>query len=71
VDRKYFDVRGYFAGGSNWLQLRPPQRVSRYETGVSLPSVKTLVKIAKILKKPATNYFGYFRLYEIVVEERK
>ena len=30
--------------------------ISRYETGVSLPSVKTLVKIAKILKKPA----GYF-----------
>ena len=27
-----------------------------YETGTSLPSIKTLVKIAKVLKKPA----GYF-----------
>ena len=27
--------------------------VSRYETGASLPSIKTLVKIAKVLKKPA------------------
>jgi len=30
--------------------------VSRYETGASLPSIKTLVKIARVLKKPA----GYF-----------
>ena len=30
--------------------------ISRYETGASLPSLKTLVKIAKILRKPA----GYF-----------
>ena len=30
--------------------------ISRYETGASLPSLKTLVKIAKVLKKPA----GYF-----------
>jgi len=30
--------------------------ISRYETGASLPSIRTLVKIAKILKKPA----GYF-----------
>jgi len=30
--------------------------ISRYETGASLPSIKTLVKIAKALKKPA----GYF-----------
>ena len=30
--------------------------ISRYETGASLPSIETLVKIAKILKKPA----GYF-----------
>jgi len=30
--------------------------ISRYETGASLPSIKTLVKIAKIFKKPA----GYF-----------
>ena len=30
--------------------------ISRYETGASLPSIKTLVKIAKILKKRA----GYF-----------
>ncbi|MBA7490096.1 hypothetical protein ES702_00630 [subsurface metagenome] len=30
--------------------------ISRYETGASLPSIKTLVKIAKVFKKPA----GYF-----------
>ena len=30
--------------------------ISHYETGISLPSLETLVKIAKVLKKPA----GYF-----------
>jgi len=30
--------------------------ISRYETGVALPSIETLVKIAKVLKKPAA-YF--------------
>ena len=30
--------------------------ISRYETGTSMPTIETLVKIAKILKKPA----GYF-----------
>jgi len=30
--------------------------ISRYETGASLPSIKTLVKITKVLKKGA----GYF-----------
>lgn len=30
--------------------------ISRYETGISLPSLETLVKISKVLKKPA----GYF-----------
>ena len=30
--------------------------ISRYETGASLPSIETLVKIAKVLKKPV----GYF-----------
>ena len=30
--------------------------ISRYETGDSVPSVETLVKLAKVLKKPAT-YF--------------
>lgn len=30
--------------------------ISRYETGLSLPSLETLMKIAKALKKPA----GYF-----------
>ena len=30
--------------------------ISRYETGVSMPSIATLVKIAKVLKKQA----GYF-----------
>jgi len=27
--------------------------ISRYETGASLPSIRTLVKIAKVLKKGA------------------
>lgn len=30
--------------------------ISRYETGTSMPTIETLVKIAKVLKKPA----GYF-----------
>ena len=30
--------------------------ISRYETGASLPSLKSLVRIAEILNKPA----GYF-----------
>ena len=30
--------------------------ISRYETGASLPSIETLMKIAKALNKPA----GYF-----------
>ena len=30
--------------------------ISRYETGASMPTIETLIKIAKILKKPA----GYF-----------
>ena len=30
--------------------------ISRYETGTSLPSLETLEKISKALKKP----FGYF-----------
>ncbi|MCK9571876.1 MAG: helix-turn-helix domain-containing protein [Candidatus Omnitrophica bacterium] len=30
--------------------------ISRYETGLSMPSIDTLVKIAKALEKP-TSYF--------------
>lgn len=30
--------------------------ISRYENGISLPSIETLVRMAKVLKKPA----GYF-----------
>ena len=30
--------------------------ISRYETGASLPSIETLVKIAKVLKKPAGHF---------------
>ena len=30
--------------------------ISQYETGISLPSIPTLSKIAKVLRKPA----GYF-----------
>lgn len=30
--------------------------ISRYETGLSMPSIATLVKVAKVLKRPAS-YF--------------
>ncbi len=30
--------------------------ISRYETGLSMPSIATLMKVAKVLKKPAS-YF--------------
>jgi DNA-binding XRE family transcriptional regulator len=30
--------------------------ISRYETGASLPSIETLVKIAKVFKKPAGHF---------------
>jgi len=30
--------------------------ISRYETGITMPSIETLLKIAKVLKKP-TGYF--------------
>jgi len=62
----------YFGGGSNWLQPRPPVQpiptqlaekingkqkgISGYETGATLPSIRTLVKIAKVLKKPASHF---------------
>jgi len=32
------------------------KNISRYETGASMPSIETLVKVAKVLKKP----IGYF-----------
>ena len=39
------------------LKINAKQKsISRYETGASLPSLETLVKIAKVLKKP----IGYF-----------
>ena len=37
------------------------KNISRYETGSSMPSIETLVKIAKVLKKPV----GFF-LNEII-----
>ncbi|MDP8266265.1 MAG: helix-turn-helix transcriptional regulator [Candidatus Aceula meridiana] len=30
--------------------------ISRYENGISLPTLETLVKVSKVLKKP-TSYF--------------
>ena len=36
--------------------MRSKKSISRYETGDSVPSVETLLKLAKVLKKPAT-YF--------------
>jgi len=63
---------GYFTNGSNWLQLRPPVQpiptqlakkinrkqkdISGYGTGATLPSLRTPLKIAKVLKRSA----GYF-----------
>jgi DNA-binding XRE family transcriptional regulator len=32
--------------------------ISRYENGISLPSLETLVKIAKLLKKPVGYFLG-------------
>ena len=38
-------------------KIRAKQKsISRYENGISLPSLETLIKIAKVLKKP-TSYF--------------
>ena len=34
------------------------KNISRYETGASLPSIETLVKIAKVLKKKVGYFFG-------------
>jgi len=30
--------------------------ISGYETGATLPSIRTLIKIAKVLKKPASHF---------------
>lgn len=30
--------------------------ISRYENGISLPSITTLVKLARVLKKPAGHF---------------
>jgi len=30
--------------------------ISRYENGLSMPSIETLVRIAKVLKKPAGDF---------------
>jgi transcriptional regulator with XRE-family HTH domain len=32
--------------------------ISRYETSLSMPSIGTLAKIAKVLKKPVGYFFG-------------
>ena len=32
--------------------------ISGYETGATLPSIRTLIKIAKVLKKPAGHFLG-------------
>ena len=32
--------------------------ISRYETGAALPSLETLVKIARALKKPTGHFLG-------------
>lgn len=45
-------TQGDLAVATNTMQ----KSISRYETGQSLPSLETLEKIAKALKRP----FGYF-----------
>ena len=30
--------------------------ISGYETGATLPSIRTLIKVAKVLKKPASHF---------------
>ncbi|MFA4888766.1 MAG: helix-turn-helix transcriptional regulator [Candidatus Omnitrophota bacterium] len=38
-------------------KIRAKQKsISRYENGISLPSLETLVKIAKVLKKPTGHF---------------
>ena len=32
--------------------------ISRYETGLSMPSIETLMKISKVLKKPVGYFLG-------------
>jgi len=32
--------------------------ISRYETGLSMPSIETLVKITKVLKKPVSYFIN-------------
>ena len=34
------------------------KNISRYETGASMPSIETLVKIADVLKKKVGYFFG-------------
>ena len=34
------------------------KNISRYETGASMPSIETLVKIAKVLKKKVGYFFN-------------
>ncbi|MCL4377419.1 MAG: helix-turn-helix domain-containing protein [Actinobacteria bacterium] len=34
------------------------KNISRYETGASMPSIETLIKIAQVLKKKIGYFFG-------------
>jgi len=39
------------------VKIKAKQKsISRYENGISMPSIETLVKIAKVLKKPAGHF---------------
>ncbi len=41
------------------VKIKAKQKsISRYETGLSMPSIVTLVKIAKALKKPASYFLN-------------
>lgn len=39
------------------VKIKAKQKsISRYENGISMPSIETLVKIAKVLEKPAGHF---------------
>jgi len=47
--------------GGEGVPVPPPHHISRHETGASLPSIKTLLKIAKVLKKTSRLFLGGVR----------
>jgi len=51
------DPNTQFNPNSTCPKINAKQKsISGYETGATLPSIRTLVKIAKVLKKPAGHF---------------